>query len=111
MWFWSNVRNGWTNAGSTNASDWYAVDFGRPQTLRSLRLYFYGDADQFAAPSGYRVESKTSTGWTPIATGSKTIANGENVVTFARPTSTSALRVVFTNPLKRAICLVELKAY
>jgi len=111
VWYWANVRNGWTNAGSTSATDWYAVDFGRPQTLRSLRLYFYGDADQFAAPAGYRVESKTSTGWTPIATGSKTIANGENVVTFARSTSTSALRLVFTNPPKRAICLVELKAY
>jgi hypothetical protein len=114
VWYFDNVHNGWTTTGSQNKTDWYAIDFGAPQTIRSARLYFYADGKVFAAPARCNLQYGTGSTWVDAA-GSRSpkapIANGENVVEFAKPIRTQKLRAVFARPVKGSIDLVELKVY
>lgn len=114
VWFWPEIRNYWTNAGTKNAEDWYGIDFGRVQKISSVRLYFYADGKQFQAPQSYRIQSWDGDAWTDIpkvdASPRQPLANGENIATFPA-VNTQKFRVVFTNPAAAAIALVELKAF
>jgi hypothetical protein len=114
VWFYPNVRNFWSNAGSQAASDWFSVDFGAEEQFSSAQLYFYADDEQFKAPKKYAVQYWTGEDWVDVSgshmTPDKPLANGENTVTF-RPVKTSQLRILFTNPKQAAIALVEVKAF
>ncbi len=114
VWYFPEVANFWTNRGSRSETDWYGVDFGRPEKVRSVRLYFYADGHAFQPPSGARIEYWTGTEWRPVGrvrvSPARPVGNGETVVTFA-PVETARLRAVFRNPRDAAIALVELKAY
>ncbi|HEX5400338.1 MAG TPA: discoidin domain-containing protein [Verrucomicrobiae bacterium] len=114
VWFYSNVRNYWTDAGSQTAQDWFSLDFGGEKQFRSMRLYFYADGVKFKAPTKYTVQYWTGHDWADVSAAHKTpgkpLANGQNTITF-RPVKTSKLRIVFTNPKQAAIALVEVKAY
>ena len=114
VWFYPEVRNYWTNAGSSSASDWYSIDLGQPETVNTVQLYFYADGHQFAAPSAARIEYWDGGQWLPAphagASPAKPLANGETTITFS-PVQTSRLRAVFTNPRHGAVALVELKAF
>ncbi len=114
VWFYPEVRNYWSDAGSQAATDWYSLDFGREQSFRSVRLYFYADGTQFQAPAKYTLQYWTGRDWadvpSPRMTPALPLANGENTITFA-PLRTSRLRAVFTNPRGAAVALVEMKAF
>jgi Mannosylglycerate hydrolase MGH1-like glycoside hydrolase domain/NedA-like, galactose-binding domain len=114
VWFYPNVRNYWSNAGSRAARDWFSLDFGIEKRFRSAQLYFYADDTKFKAPRKYTVQYWTNGVWNDVSDArcspKKPLANGENTVTF-RPVSTSKLRVLFDNPKRAAIALVEIKAF
>jgi hypothetical protein len=114
VWFFPNVRNYWSNEGSTETEDWYQLDFGSPLRLGSVRLYFYADGVKFQSPRRCTVQYWTDGGWVNGARVRKSpfrpLANGENVISFS-PVNTSKLRVVFANPRRASIALVEIKAF
>jgi hypothetical protein len=114
VWFYPNVRNYWSNAGSQSAEDWFSLDFGGDKQFSSVQLYYYTDDVKFKAPAKYSVQYWTGGNWVDVAgshaTPRKPLANGENTVTF-HPVTTSKLRIVFTNPKQAAIALVEVKAF
>jgi hypothetical protein len=114
VWFYPNVRNYWSNAGSQAAGDWFSLDFGTEKQFSSAQLYFYADDAKFKAPAKYTVQYWTGGNWVdvsnPHATPKKPLANGENTITF-RPVNTSKLRILFTNPKQAAIALVEVKTF
>jgi hypothetical protein len=114
VWFWSNVRNYWSNAGSHTDRDWFSIDLGRKETVRSVNLYFYGDGVHFKAPTQVQIQYWNGEGWAPVAqeqsAPSLPLENGENTLTFA-PVATFRLRAMFTNPKEAAIALVEMKIY
>jgi F5/8 type C domain/Amylo-alpha-1,6-glucosidase len=114
VWFFPNVRNYWSNAGSQAVGDWFSLDFGDEEQFSSVQLYFYADDEQFKAPEKYTVQYWTGQDWADVSdphrTPDKPLANGENTITF-RPVNTSKLRVLFTNPKQAAIALVEVKAF
>ena len=114
VWFFPNVRNYWSNEGSTNSEDWFSLDFGAEKQFRSAQLYFYADETKFKAPTKYTVQYWNGEKWADVSdshtTPKKPLANGENTVTF-RPVNTSKLRILFTNPRQAAIALVEVKAF
>lgn len=114
VWFYPNVRNYWTNAGSQAAKDWFSLDFGAEKQLRSARIYFYADGAKFKAPTKYSIQFWTGRDWADVSGSHKIpktpLANGENIIAF-QPVNTSKLRIVFTNPKRAAIALVEVKAY
>jgi hypothetical protein len=114
VWFYPNVRNYWTNQGSSNKSDWYSLDFGQSETVKSVDLDFYGDGQQFQAPTAITVQSWNGQDWTDVPdaklSAARPVENGETVVTFS-PVQTSRVRAVFTNPPNAAVALVEMKVY
>jgi hypothetical protein len=114
VWFYPNVRNYWSNAGSQAAGDWFSLDFGTEKQFSSAQLYFYADDAKFKAPAKYTVQYWTGGNWVDVssshATPKKPLANGENTITF-RPVNTSKLRILFTNPKQAAVALVEVKTF
>lgn len=115
VWFYSNVRNYWSNTGSQSSTDWYGLDFGAPRQFSSVRLYFYANGHSFQAPRKYTIQYCTPDGtWQDVAAPQKSpakpLANGENTITFP-PVTTSKIRVLFTNPKKSTVALVEIKSY
>lgn len=114
VWYYPNVRNFWTNSGSPNRNDWFALDLGQTQTVDSVRLYFYADKSRFAAPARVRVQSWTGQKWSDVTTPERkpaaAVANGETVVRFT-PVRTGRLRALFENPRGASVALVEMKAF
>ena len=114
IWFYPNVRNYWSNAGSQSANDWFSLDFGIEKQIRSAELYFYADGENFKAPTEYTVQYWTGQDWAEVSSLHKIpqipLANGENNITF-HPVNTSKLRILFTNPKQASIALVELKVF
>ncbi|HTS16451.1 MAG TPA: discoidin domain-containing protein [Verrucomicrobiae bacterium] len=114
VYFYPNVGNYWSNTGSDAASDWFSVDFGAEKQLGSVQLYFYADKTEFKAPVKCVVQYWTGQTWSNVsearATPRRPLANGENTLTF-RPVNSPKLRILFTNPPRAAIALVELKAF
>ena len=114
VWFWPNVRNYWSNIGSSTKTDWFSLNFGEEKQFSSAQLYFYADGKKFKAPAKYVLQYWTGQDWADFpgahATPRKPLANGENTITF-RPTTTSKLRILFTNPKSTVIALVEVKVF
>jgi len=114
VWFYPNVRNYWSNAGSQAAGDWFSLDFGTEKQFGSVQIYFYADDAKFKAPAKNTIQYWTGGNWVdvsdPQTAPKKPLANGENTITF-HPVNTSKLRILFTNPKQAAIALVEVKAF
>jgi hypothetical protein len=114
VWFYPNVRNYWSNAGSQSVEDWFSVDFGIEEQFGSAQLYFYADDTNFRVPANYTIQYWKNGNWLDVPdshmTPRKPLANGENTIVF-RPVNTSRLRVLFTNPKQAAVALVEMKTF
>ncbi|WP_376788220.1 MGH1-like glycoside hydrolase domain-containing protein [Phenylobacterium montanum] len=112
VWFFSDVANGWTTAGSTAVENWFAVDFGRPTAISAAELYFGGDARAFAAPGAYRIEVLRNGRWVEPrqVSYSPAVENGATNLQWVQ-TVASAIRVVMKSAPGRAVRLVEFKVF
>jgi hypothetical protein len=115
VWFYPDIKNYWSNEGSQKAEDWFALDFGSPRQLGSVRLYFYADDIKFKAPRKYILQYSAEEGiWRDIPnvqkSPAKPLVNGENIVTFP-PVTASKIRILFTNPKAANLALVECKTF
>lgn len=114
--YWYHLRpaNRWTCEGSTHASDWLAIDFGRPRRIDTVKLYLLDDAEGVAAPSRFDLEFWKEERWEPISDFSRSPAeptgHRANVVRFPEIT-TDRLRVVVTHRPGRPSGLTELEAW
>jgi hypothetical protein len=101
----------WTCWSSGRREDWFAVDFGSPQRLTGMRVFFFDDAPSGGCrpPDEVRIErwipnGKSPAGdpagrWelvTPIQRRPEQPGPGENMLEFA-PVETSRVRLVFRN--------------
>jgi hypothetical protein len=114
VWFYPNVRNYWSNAGSQTDEDWFSLDFGIEKQCGSAELYFFADGVNFKPPTKFTVQYWTGQDWSDVSglhqMPQTPLANGENSITF-RPVNTSKLRILFANPKQASIALVELKVF
>ncbi len=114
VWLFPDIPNGWSTAGSKNASDWYSVDFGRPTRTNSAELYFFADGSRFRAPLKYRVQYWNEEKWRDVPSEQsfprRPITNGRNLVVW-NALKTEKLRVLLSCPASGAIELVEIKAF
>jgi hypothetical protein len=56
----------WGSKGSSNAADWYELDFGKPTAFDNVKLYFYNDRfvnGGYSEPSVYNVEYWNGSEW------------------------------------------------
>jgi hypothetical protein len=114
VWFWPDVRNYWTNAGSKARQDWFSLDFGEGKRFSSARLHFYADGVKFKAPRDYTLQYWRDGNWVEVPglhkTPRKPLANGDNTLAF-RSVAASRVRVLFTNPADAAIALVGVELF
>lgn len=113
-WYHKSPPNRWTTAGSPNARDWVVIDFGTPQTIASVKLYFLDDSTGVAPPARYDLEQWRNGVWVPIARQRRTpeLPTGRraNVISF-HPVTTTQLRVVLTAKQGSALGLTEIEAW
>lgn len=91
----------WTSYQSTNPTDYFGIDFQRPQAVQDVRLFFYDDQGGVRLPSSYDLQYLDGDKWTSVPgqqrSSGPTTSNAETKVTFP-VISTSQLRVVAPNP-------------
>ena len=90
----------WTSYATSNASDYYGVNFQRDVTLREVRLTFYDDGGGVRTPVSYDLQYWNGSDWisvpNQIRADAAPLANAMNRITFPALT-TSQIRVVAPN--------------
>lgn len=109
VWFYPEVPNGWSSTISP-AQQWFEVDLGERKPIRRAELAFFADGKKFAAPSRYRIQMLTATGWRNVRGSEKAIANGITAAAW-RSVSASKVRLVIDQQPGFATRLVELKLF
>ncbi len=115
IWYFPEIKNRWSTMGSSNESDWYALDFGKTQKISSIKIYFYADHKTFIAPSDYKAESWNGKEWVEIKSQKKypvkPTGNTANTLRFPEIVA-SKIRVVFTNTGRdHSTALAEIEVY
>lgn len=104
----------WTNAGSTNATDYLGLDFGQSRSVTEVKIYTYDNGQNVRVPKSFDVQYLSGSTWasTPgqVKTPSAPAANGPNEVTFPSVT-TSQIRVVFTPQSGKYVGVTELESW
>ena len=94
------VNTRWTSYSSTNASDWYGINFQGSASVNDVRLYFYSDGGGVQVPTSYDLQYWDGSSWATVPGQTRpqgaAQANGLNEITFPAIT-TSQLRVVAPN--------------
>ena len=104
----------WTNAGSTNATDYLGVDFGQARSISEVKIYTYDDGQDIRVPQSFDVQSLSGSTWTSVPGQVKApaapVANAPNEVTFPTVTA-SQIRVVFTPQPGKHVGVTELESW
>jgi hypothetical protein len=109
LWFFPEQANGWSSDPGA-ATQWYAVDLGKPVTLERAELAFFADRDRFAVPASWRLQGWTDKGWRDLSHGGQPVANGITDTNW-RAASVSKVRLTMRQPAGKAIRLVEMKLF
>ncbi|MDB6031740.1 MAG: hypBA2 [Verrucomicrobiales bacterium] len=113
---WYHVRppNRWTCTGSTNRTDWYAVDFGTNRLIKQVALYILDDGEGVTAPEKYNLQYWAGSVWETVPEQKRNpeapTGHRANVVQFPiRPIQ--KLRVLFTHARIGRSGLTELETW
>jgi hypothetical protein len=113
-WYHLSPPNRWTCAGSSNSSDWLAVDFGTVRRVDTIKLYFLDDGEQVVAPASFQVELWNDKGWQivpgQVRTPAAPVGHCANTISVSA-LDVSRLRVVFNHGLKGKTGLTEFEAW
>ncbi|MBX7127302.1 MAG: hypothetical protein K1X47_16525 [Cyclobacteriaceae bacterium] len=109
-WFFDEVTNGWSTAGSTTNEDWFQLEWNRDQNIGEVQLNFFADRNGYRVPYKVTVFYWNEGEWQPVQLRSEVelIANATSFVRF-QPVETSSLRLVVSHD-KAQVFLSELRA-
>lgn len=65
-WYEASPPNRWTCEGSTNASDWVAIEFGTKRSIDTVKLYFLDDGNGVTPPAAFDLEQWDGKNWVAI---------------------------------------------
>ena len=104
----------WTTEGSPNDEDWIQVDFGGPQTVEQVKLYFLDDEEDIAPPSSYHIDVLRDGVWTPADVRSRIpgepTGRQANTVTIG-PAEVEGVRVTFAHSKGARTGLAEIEIW
>jgi len=113
IWYFSEITNRWTTERSTSQNDWYAIDFGEPHQLSSVKLYLFADSKTFAVPDAATIEYKNGVQWIPVKLkeqdAGKLIGNTVNTIPFDKITA-NKIRINFKHT-KMQVAVSEIECY
>jgi hypothetical protein len=113
IWYFTEITNRWTTAGSSSNTDWYALDFGKSQNISSVKIYLVDDGSNFKVPDAISVDYKKGNTWIPVnlpaGSSNQLIGNTANTIHFSKVNAT-ALRINFTHHTKQ-VAVSEIECY
>jgi mannosylglycerate hydrolase MGH1-like protein/F5/8 type C domain-containing protein/glycosyl hydrolase family 65 len=113
IWYFPEITNRWTTAGSTANTDWYSLDFGQPREISRIKIYFVADNKMFVAPESIKIEIQNGDKWTPVAVKEQLpaspVGNTENTLVFDK-TSATRVRINFEHSQKQ-VAVSEIECY
>lgn len=110
VWYFPEITNRWSTIGSKATSDWYAVDFGQPHNISSVKLYLYADSLTYAVPDAVNIEYQNHGRWLQIkTTPGKLIGNTVNTIAFNKVSATG-IRLIFWHESKQ-VAVSEIEVY
>jgi len=115
IWYFPEITNRWSTYGSSSASDWYALDFGKVRSVSSAKLYFFEDDKIFGKPDDYSIEYWDGREWQKVNEKSRIpvlpVGNTVNTINFDK-VSTTGVKFIFRNKsMKLAVAMVEIELY
>jgi hypothetical protein len=113
IWYFPEITNRWTTQGSTSQNDWYAIDFGKPYELSSVKLYLFADDKTFTVPDAVTIDYQNGNTWSPVKreeqSAGKFTANTVNTIAFDKIT-TNKIRINFSHT-KMHVAVSEIECY
>ena len=113
IWYFPEITNRWTTAGSTANTDWYSLDFGQPREISRIKIYLVADNKMFVAPESIKIEIQNGDKWTPVAVKEQLpagpVGNTENTLVFDK-TSATRVRINFEHSQKQ-VAVSEIECY
>ena len=113
IWYFPEITNRWTTLGSTARSDWFAVDFGQPREISSIKIYPVADNKIFAPPDSLAIEIQSGNEWMPVTIKTREpanpVGNTENTLVFDKLTA-ARIRINFVHA-KKQIAISEIECY
>jgi hypothetical protein len=114
-WAFPEVKNRWSTVGSTSSTDWYALDFGEPKTISTVKIFLFTDGKMYNMPDDISIEYMKKNQWLPVKIKSRTpatlVGNTVNSAGFSKLTTTQ-IRVVFKHKnIGSAVAMAELECY
>ena len=113
IWYFPEVINRWSSLGSNSSSHWFAIDFGQPREISSVKLYPFADGETFAAPDSYTVEYQNGSQWLPVRAKEiipdKPVGNTVNTIFFDKVTA-ARIRINFKHESK-SVAISEVECY
>ena len=115
IWYFPEITNRWSTYGSSSASNWYSIDFGKVRNVSSAKIYFYEDDKNFKKPDNYSIEYWNGKQWANVKEKSRipvsVVGNAVNTVTFQKVATTS-VKIIFKNKSKKyAAAVVEIQLF
>jgi hypothetical protein len=104
-------RNRWSAFGTTNTSDWIAVDLGAPRKVHRIEVHLVADGRGLVAPRRYTVQVWNGTEWIAAQVARQDPAQPQAWAmntTWLEPTETARVRVVFEHAQPGATAVSEL---
>jgi len=115
IWYFPEISNHWTTAGSTSIDDWYALDFGQGREFSMAKIYLYTRHKSFGVPDSlsFEYQNGNEDKWLPILVKQpgpiKLTGNTVNTITFDKLTA-SRIRTKFKHATSQ-VALVEIEFY
>jgi hypothetical protein len=113
IWYFPEITNRWTTAGSTSKTDWFALDLGQPHEISGVRIYLFADNKTFTPPDSISIEFQKNDKWLPVKVKerkpAKLIGNTGNTIVFDE-VNASRIRINFKHGSKQ-VAISEVECY
>ena len=111
IWYFPEIRNRWATTGSTNTTDWYALDFGKVQKISMIKLYLFSDGKRFAVPDHVSIDYKVDGQWktVPLKEKVRLTGNTSNTISF-EAIPTDGIRINLEHKTKQ-VAIAELEVF
>lgn len=106
-WYFTEITNHWTTEGSGVATNWLALDLGKPRKLSGANLYLVTN-NRFVLPDAVSFEYKQGAEWVPLTLTIKLVLKSNTRTAFQfEPIEATEFRIVFQHTNNIAVSEVE----
>ncbi len=113
IWYFTEITNRWTTAGSKEERDWFAIDFGESREISAARISFVDNDRTFDVPLSVHLEYFKDEKWLPVTQSGSSertfVGNTSNIISFDK-VATTKVRLTFEHS-SRQVAVSEIECY